>query len=59
MSKRSPRLKLYEWCITRVTADAFIGYVVEAPDAEQAIKIATRNTESPARMSRRGWPRSG
>jgi len=38
----SRRSKLYEWRITRITAHAFIGYVVEAPDPETAIKEAIR-----------------
>jgi hypothetical protein len=48
--------KLHTWRITRIigTPAADIG-TVEAPDAETAIKEASRNTRSRTRSNRRGW----
>ena len=41
MPQRTPRIKLFEWRITRIRATParLIGYV-QAPDAEQAVKEA-------------------
>ena len=55
MPKRTPRIKLFEWRITRIRATParLIGYV-QAPDAEQAVKeaIARYGIDNPQEQAR-------
>jgi hypothetical protein len=55
MPKRTPRIKLFEWRITRIRATParLIGYV-QAADAEQAVKeaIARYGIDNPQEQAR-------